>query len=695
MALFPDTIRGQNSRIPELKSGIDSVAADTRRVDMLSELASELILGGQVREARRYLEKGRRLADSLDYESGREQVMLGFGDLYLTRNRPDSAAAILEKAVERYPDSGRLISFYNLLATAYRYQGDNYRAIDTYEKTLGLIDTTDASQARKAAAVNQNMAAAYMNLGNSAETFERYSKAITYAEAANDSVFLATALNNIGNAYVEEGQFGEAVYYLERAIDVGETIGLKPEILRATLNLGNARNEQSRFAEAESLYNKALQLTEEVRPGNPPIRILYNLGRMYRRKADLENSERHFRRSLDLSRKQQILQGIYYNSTGLGNLAEERGNLSGALEWYGQALEVAEQLDTPPFIGNAHQRLYELNKKQENYAEALPHLERYKALTDSLKSREKERMLAEYQTRLEVQRQEQRNRTLAAERDRQQARLDLQYWLILIGVLMLILVAAVAVLLYRANRDKKEINRQLQQQKVELERLNDVKNKLFAIVTHDLRTPLSGLVSMLEMFRMDALTDDELKELAGHLEVNLQQNVNIIENLLAWAKNQMESISIDREKVNARELTGEMLGMHEFNARHKNIKLNNRVSSDVELKADPNLFKLILRNLISNAIKFSEPGDEVTIGAGRQREEVVIEVRDTGIGIPGEIRDKIFLAPERGRSGTHDEKGSGIGLSLCKEFAEKMGGSLWFDSEEGKGTSFYLSLPSA
>ncbi|MGK7390848.1 MAG: sensor histidine kinase, partial [Candidatus Cyclobacteriaceae bacterium M2_1C_046] len=241
--------------------------------------------------------------------------------------------------------------------------------------------------------------------------------------------------------------------------------------------------------------------------------------------------------------------------------------------------------------------------------------------------------------------------------------------------------------------EKNKINRKLKNQKRQLEEANAVKDKLFSIIAHDLRTPLSALTGILELVREPTLSEEEMRELFSEMEFSLQQNMNVMENLLAWANQQMSGLNMEIRTINATEIVDEIMESLKFNARHKQITLENELSPDLEVQGDYNLFKLVVRNLISNSIKFSNSGDHITIDATKENGEVHFEIRDTGIGIPEDMQDKIFAGGMHSRKGTREEKGSGLGLNLCKEFVEKQGGRIYFESTEGKGTVFYFTLP--
>lgn len=682
---------GQESGLQQMQMQLESAQTDSQKISIIVDMGGEAMDRGTTESARRYLNRARDLADSLDYMPGRRLALYGFGDFYLVQQKYDSAETVLKQAMELNPNPPLRYKVQNLLATSYRYQGQNQRAIDLYRHVLASIDTT--RQVRMAAGVSQNMADAYMNMGLAAEAFKNYNKAIRYGEAANDSVFMATSLNNVGLAHHREEQFEEAAYYLERSLDISRAIGFRPGQLRATLNLGNTRSSQEKFKESEGLYREALRLSEEVRPNVPPVQIQYNLGELYYRMEQYGEAESNFRESLENSRQGEIPQGIYYNSTGLGNVAESRGNTTEAINRFNQALDMAQKLENPSFLQETHQHLYELYKEQGDFETALGHLESFKTIADSLKTRERERMLAEYETKLKVQRQQQQNEALQSQSQRQQSQLQFQSWLIAGGVVVLLIIAVFAGLLYRANREKKKINQQLEQQKAELEEVNKVKNKLFGIVAHDLRSPLSSLISMLDLFRDHTLSEQDVREMTAELELALQQNVNVMENLLVWADQQMSGISMDVKSLNARRVAQEMLEAHAFSAEYKNIAIENRLEPGTRVLADYEMLKLVMRNLISNAIKFSEDGDRIVLDTKSQNGEVIFEISDTGIGIPEEQQDQIFSAYTQSRKGTRNERGSGMGLSLCKEFIKRQGGDIYFESEVGEGTSFYFTLP--
>lgn len=186
------------------------------------EYGQEAMSKGNMSEARAYFNRISHIADSLDFEYGRQLSLYGFGDFYLVQQKYDSARTILERADELNPYSSLQLKIKNLLATAYRYQGDNQRAISLYQKVLASIDTT--KELRTAAGIALNMGDAYMNMGATAEAFDNYNKAIAFVEQSEDSLFLATTLNNVGDSHNGIEEFEDASYYLGRSLDISRAI---------------------------------------------------------------------------------------------------------------------------------------------------------------------------------------------------------------------------------------------------------------------------------------------------------------------------------------------------------------------------------------------------------------------------------------------------------------------------------------
>ena len=190
-----------------------------------------------------------------------------------------------------------------------------------------------------------------------------------------------------------------------------------------------------------------------------------------------------------------------------------------------------------------------------------------------------------------------------------------------------------------------------------------------------------------------SLSAKEFQKVTEDLEARLTNTTEFIDNLLQWAKLQMSGETFEPDRLNLSKLADESVKLLEPECAHKNIILKNRFQGTFEAYADVNMVRSVLRNLLINAIKFTKPNGTVSLSAYRVEHKIIISIADSGIGIPEKNRKTLFTLTSVATQGTNEEKGTGLGLLLSKEFVEKNGGSIWFETKEGEGTTFYFSLP--
>lgn len=676
------------------KFSFDKAESDSALVYSYLEVAKEAKREGQVRKLRNILGEAQRVADSLGDPLLIQEVDKELADYYLETGSYDSAEVLLERSAERSSDKQMQIQLLNLLATAYRYQSQFPDAMNTYNQALSLIDSVDNPDSH--AKINTNKAALYEQIGNYSEAISLYRKGISFAESAGDSSFLATALNNLGNVYNERTNQKEAQKYLRESIAISEKQNFYNTLLRAHHNLANAERGLGNFDKAENLYKEAWKLHEKIRPDNPPIQLLYNMGLMHLDKSELDEAEDHFQESLEHAKKRGVPAGLFYNFVGLGDVALARGKLSVSTDFYDKGFEIAKKLDSPPFRIMASEKLYEAYKKDGNFRQALKFHELAKEVSDSLKEAQKKEQLALAEAELGLRQQQKINQLLQERQEQQETRIQTQNWLIIAFSIGFIVILVSLYLLYQSNIKRRRINEELEQQQNKLEEMNSVKDKMLAIIAHDLRSPMASMQGMLDLVEEGDLTKSEIGEIASELKLSISQNISMMDNLLIWAREQMSGLELNIQAVNAWEVVNEVYTNFEFQASAKGINLENKVAKDLKVTTDLNLLKIIIRNLISNSIKFSQEGDEVIVRSRNEdNEKIIFEVADTGIGISKDEQEKLFNWESKSRSGTQNEKGSGLGLQLCKEFVEKLGGDINFESTEGEGTIFQFSLPRA
>ncbi len=244
--------------------------------------------------------------------------------------------------------------------------------------------------------------------------------------------------------------------------------------------------------------------------------------------------------------------------------------------------------------------------------------------------------------------------------------------------------------------ERKKAEENLLQLNTKLKELNATKDKLFSIIAHDLRSPLNNILGFSELLIEQIQTTDieESKKFATIINTSAKNNLGLLDNLLTWGKTQTEQIGFIPENLKLNPIVEKVFLVSNLTALLKNIKLISSLSDDIVVYADQNMLSTILRNLIANAIKFTESGGKVDISAVSHQSHIEISVTDNGVGITEKNKKKLFGVDLNFTTrGTQNEGGSGLGLILCKEFVEKHQGKIWVESELGKGCKFIFTLP--
>lgn len=242
------------------------------------------------------------------------------------------------------------------------------------------------------------------------------------------------------------------------------------------------------------------------------------------------------------------------------------------------------------------------------------------------------------------------------------------------------------------------INKQavmLEKQAKELGELNTVKNKLFSVISHDLKTPIYALRNLFKTAHEHDVPAEEIKVMIPEVVNDLNYTTSLMENLLQWAKTQMQSDAVKPQLLNISEVTSEVMQVLRRQAEAKQIYLQSKIEQPVYVYADKDMLNLVLRNLLSNAIKFTPEKGCVSIGANEDASFVEVFVEDTGTGIDADALEKINACDYFTTKGTANEGGTGLGLMLCKEFLAKNGGRMFVESEVGIGSTFSFMLPAS
>lgn len=246
---------------------------------------------------------------------------------------------------------------------------------------------------------------------------------------------------------------------------------------------------------------------------------------------------------------------------------------------------------------------------------------------------------------------------------------------------------------------KKTISHQKEEIEIHREKLKELnanKDKFFSIIAHDLRNPIAGFLNLTEILstNFEVLTETERKDFVEVMNQASKQLYNLLENLLQWSRAQTGNLTYEPKFVSVKQMVDNSIDSLMLNIENKKLNVVININENEKVFADENMITTVIRNLLSNAIKFSNKEQSIQIRCSLNENNAEIAIVDQGIGIKPEIKEKLFKIDNHiTTQGTLDEKGSGLGLILCKEFIEKNGGKIWAESEPNKGSAFMFLIP--
>lgn len=536
---------------------------------------------------------------------------------------------------------------YNMLASAYQELGELDRSLEYHH-----LSVTYAVDDQQRAVSYSNIGSVYQNNKDYANALAHYKKAIKLFDQIQDSLRLGTTFISIGYAYYLIDHLDSASYFLSGAKDIYTNLDIQYKDYYwsyAAGNLALVKAKQGQIDESEQALDTAIAILEKYGDAYAISEYEIELAKIYLAKGDRKR----------------------------------------ALQFALSGTQLAKENGYKKFIRDGSELLSQFYANNNDFKKAFGYQSDFMAYNDSLVNADLVRKLANQRTEFEVGQKQAEVDLLTAEKRTQ------RIITVAIGAFAFILVVLAAII-YKYYRSKARINRILADQKAELERLNSTKDKFFSIISHDLRSPVAGFHGISQMIKMMVQTKqtDQLLEMTEHIDESVDQLSKLLDNLLNWAMQQQGHIPNVPEKLNLKEMTDDLVRTLSNMAEGKSIELVADVPDSVELWSDKNTTMTILRNLVSNALKFTPEGGEVGIRASEENGLAKIKVYDTGVGMPKDKLKKLFqLQDKKSTYGTSGEKGLGLGLQLVHEFMEMNNGKIEVDSEEGKGTTFTLWLP--
>ena len=726
-----------------LEALIGGEMADSTRMRLLYDLAEEVGASDTVLSFS-YLDRAKELAINADDISGLGRYYLVLGNINAHSGSYDSAMVHYDRALDYFTEANDQLDFFNTIkqkGNLYLYQSDYARALNHYQTALDYFRRNE--MAIGISRCLNNMGIIYKNRGDYVDALTVYEESIMYLDSIKDAEDISQAYINMGNVFVYLGGYDRALEYFGRALEIAERTQSQRDIAICLLNSGVVQNKIGHYDQALNLYQRSLAVSRSLNDPVQESNSLINIGTNYAEMGEPQRGLDYVQQGLDIKTDlgdERAISNCYIHLADLHSMMGEREQ---AVELFNRAVPIKEQLDDPDGLIRCYLGLGSIALEQKRYGEAermtdkagelaseihameyvtegyrikreiavsrgdyrsaYRYAKLYQDYTDSLmdEATAKAAMEMEFRTRSKILQQENENLRMQSSLDQLLVRKRTTVYYSILAVATVLLLGLILVLYFmRRHRNTslklEEKNLVITRQNLKLDRLNKTKDRMMSIIAHDLRGTIGNQLTAVEVLNRiegDTKVEIDRKRLLGNLKNSASYSLELLENLLHWSRLEEGESSYHPEEVKLNTLISNCLSLYSENAKNKNLELVTEIKGTFTCYADRIMMETIYRNLISNAIKFSNPGGKITIGLSLVDGMTHFKVSDQGIGMTEEETQKILLNGGITRRGTANEKGAGMGLTLVREFTNLHNGTLSITSEPNHGSTFEVIIP--
>ena len=670
--LISISVFSQSEKIDKLTVQIAYLNADSTKVDMSLVLINELFKQKDYSKALLYINETSKLSDDLKYIKGQAESSYIRALIFTERN-------------------------------------DYFNAIDNYKRSRNLyLQIKDTLGVAK---VSNSIGLVEIKRGNYKVGLQNSLSAIDIFEKQYLKDELSAAYNNLAEAYYKTNQIDKAIEYNFKALEVRKEINDKDGIKISTKNIAGLYSILKEHRKAIEYYEKALDILNPKTDQDLRGEILPKLGSEYLRFKEYDKASEYLLEGLKYNRQQDNKEGLLRALNAIGHLNLQNKKLKLAERQLNEAYKIAQKTDDKTELLENYKLHIALDSTRGYYQNAFFWQNKFYNLKDSLSKINRPVFPTELE-HLDLINDNSNRKDLTdnTESKATEVSTSLSNPYILYGVLaaFIVLLGLLIYSLLKTKIHKDALEKQkdilaeeqirteaILEQTHHLEEVNQVKDKLFSIVSHDLKDSISSIKAFLDLLNEDSISKDEFYELIPELSENANNASSLLFNLLNWSKSQMQNLEPKPELFNIQEVFQTKIALVEQKVEDKRIVLIDE-SQDDFIYADRSMVEIVIQNLITNAVKFSRTGDVITISNIEANGKSLICIEDTGVGISKDNIDKLFAAHKNfTTAGTKNEKGTGLGLSIAKDLVELNNGRIWVESTEHVGSKFFVELPKA
>ncbi|MBU2045653.1 MAG: HAMP domain-containing histidine kinase, partial [Bacteroidetes bacterium] len=465
---------------------------------------------------------------------------------------------------------------------------------------------------------------------------------------------------------------------------------------------------QKKTEKALILLKKSLLFSNAI-PDDDIISLIYaDISKAFLAIDKIDSAKVYLAKSLKISEQRQIPYNTAFGMIYEAQLFNKINKPFKAISSANDGLKIAKKIGSIPLEINLLIELKSAYAQIENYKLAFETQEKAINLSKDLNTGETIKKITALLLTKEYEKKEIYQNAKRAIKDKFiKNKLNNKNLLIVIFIIITLFTIVISIILYLNHKKQKEANEllmikndeidrnrsEIKDQASELAEHNEIKDRLFTIISHDLRKPIHQLSSVINLLEENLLNREEMEHIMPSISESVKDTSELLDSLLFWAKSQMKGFKLRIIETNIKVFVDEKLNHLQQNAKEKEIQIVNEVADNILIKIDELLMSIILRNLVSNAIKFSNAGDKISISFSEDKDNFNLLVMDTGAGMNNEQLGDLFTPKVKSTKGTKDEVGSGLGLIFCKDLIEKSGGRILVSSELGAGSEFCLKIP--
>lgn len=652
------------------------------------------------------------LAEGEDQLELTNELLILIGEQYYNKGNYDKALEYFIKA-QRISTKN---NFQCLEALCLHYFGKYYHTIGDFNKSIEYYEhsyllATQCNLTDLLISLSIKIGKHYETLGNYVKALENYIHAEKLMAGTTDLVLIATNYNHLGNIYHLMNDIDKAFEYHKNSLHIRETLGYPEGVAKSLKNLGELYESVDQPDSAIFCYRKSLELCEEIQYTKGKIKALTNLGRIYWNLQKSSDALELIKQSNELSNSVGYVKGIVRSGNELANIYIDLNKLTLAEKHLLNNIRIGTSEDLRIYLRTSYEMLYRLNILKLNYHKATQYVDALNELNYYFYNEERNKQLAQIQIKYQAEKKEQQNLILIKENEIKSLSIQKKNQLIILYSVISLLLVFGFILIYtrfikksRDNKELSELNEKIDSQNKKLKKLNKAlnksnyeKDKLFSIISHELRNPLYWSKNLVEILtkQLDSMNKSTLKKTLSALEESSKTTYHLMDNLLNWSKSQINRVTIQPQRHGVANLVNEVTRYFMGLTQQRRLTIINQVPESIIAYADPDSTRIIIRNLLSNAIKFTPEGGTIRILASTNNGYYKISVIDTGIGIEQAKMKKLFNQHESISSiSLLKEKGNGLGLLLCKDLAERNKGKIWIEKSNEQGTEIVFILPS-